>query len=74
VRCSEVASSGCHSLFLICVVSFSVIAGRFSSASLKRLSATSSEWTISNASSGQISTHLGSPSHRLHAIAFPVPV
>ena len=71
-RFSALARSGFQSLLLTVAVSFSVCAGRFVSASLKRFSAASSESTISNASSGQDSTHFGSPSQRLHAMAFPV--
>jgi hypothetical protein len=71
-RFSAEAKSGFQSLFLMVVVSFSVCAGSVSSASLKRLSAASSDSTISSASSGQDSMHLGSPWHRSHAMAFPV--
>ena len=71
-RFSAVVRRGFQSLFLTAVVNFSVCAGRFDRASLKRLSAASSDSTISKASSGHTSTHFGSPSQRLHAIAFPV--
>jgi hypothetical protein len=73
-RFSAAARSGFQSLFLTWVVNCSVWAGSFSSASLKSLSAASSESTISRASSGQDSTHLGSPWQRSHAMALPVSV
>lgn len=72
-RFSAAAKRGFQSLFLTAVVNCSVCAGSFFSASLKRFSAASSESTISKASSGHASTHFGSPSQRLHAMAFPVP-
>ena len=71
-RFSAPAKSGFQSLLLTVAVNFSVWAGRFARASLKRFSAASSESTISKASSGHDSTHFGSPSQRLHAMAFPV--
>ena len=71
-RFSAVARSGFQSLLLTAAVNFSVCADRFANASLKRFSASSSESTISKASSGHDSTHFGSPSQRLHAMAFPV--
>lgn len=71
-RCSAEANSGFQSFFLTVAVNCSVCAGSFDSASLKRLSAASSDSTISRASSGQTLMHCGSPSQRLHAMAFPV--
>ena len=71
-RFSAAASSGFQSLFLTVVVSSSVFAGSWSSASLKRFSAASSESTRSSASSGHASLHFGSPWQRSHAIALPV--
>jgi len=69
---SASASSGFQSLFLTVLVKRSVSAGSFSRASLKRFSASSSVHTRSKASSGQNSTHFGSPSQRSHATAMPV--
>ena len=71
-RCSAEASIGFQSFFLTVAVNRSVCSGSFESASLKRLSAASSDSTISRASSGHASMHFGSPSQRLHAIALPV--
>ena len=71
-RFSAMASSGFQSLFLTAVVNCSVSAGNFSSASLKRFSAASSESTSSKASSGHASMHLGSPLQRSQAMALPV--
>ncbi len=71
-RFSAVARNGFQSLFLTAVVNFSVCAARFAIASLKSFSAASSDSTISKASSGHASMHFGSPSQRLHAMAFPV--
>ena len=68
------ASNGFQSRFLTWVVNCSVCAGSFSSASLKSLSAASSESTMDNASSGQDSIHLGSPWQRSQAMALPVSV
>ncbi len=68
---SATASSGFQSLFLAKVDNCSHCIGSFISASLNRLSAASSDSTISKASSGHASLHLGSPSQRLHAMAFP---
>jgi hypothetical protein len=69
---SASASSGFQSLFLTMLVRRSVSAGSFSRALLKRFSASSSVHTKSKASSGQNSTHFGSPSQRSHATATPV--
>lgn len=71
-RFSAAASSGFQSLFLTVVVSSSVFAGNCWSASLKSFSASSSDVTRSNASSGHASLHLGSPWQRSHAMALPV--
>ena len=71
-RCSADAISGFQSFFLTVAVNCSVCAGSFSRASLKRLSAASSDSTMSSASSGHAWMHLGSPSQRLHAMALPV--
>lgn len=70
-RCSADAISGFQSFFLTVAVNWSVCAGSFSRASLKCLSASSSDSTMSSASSGHAWMHLGSPSHRLHAMALP---
>ena len=69
---SAITKSGFQSLFLTSVHNFSDCAGRFARASLKRLSAASSDSTLSKASSGQASTHFGSPQQRSHAMAMPV--
>ncbi len=69
---SASASRGFQSLFLTMLVRRSVSAGSLSKASLKRFSASSSVHTRSKASSGQNSTHFGSPSQRSHATAMPV--
>jgi len=71
-RFSATANNGFQSLFLTVIVSWSHCAGSFSSASLKRFSAASSESTISSASSGHASMHFGSPWQRSHAMAVPV--
>ena len=71
-RCSAVAIRGFQSFFLTITVNWSACAGSFSRASLKRLSAASSDSTISRASSGQVFMHCGSPSQRLQAMALPV--
>ena len=71
-RCSAEASSGFQSFFLTVAVNCSVCSGSFVRASLKRLSAASSDSTMSRASSGHAWMHFGSPSQRLHAMAFPV--
>ena len=69
---SASASSGFQSLFLTVLVKRSISAGSFPRASLNRVSASSSVHTSSKASSGQNSTHFGSPSQRSHASAMPV--
>ena len=69
---SASTSRGFQSLFLTMFVRRSVSSGSFSRASLKRFSASSSVHTRSRASSGQNSTHFGSPSQRSHATAMPV--
>ena len=69
---SASANKEFHSLFLTIVAKRSVSAGSFSKATLNLLSASSSLQTRSRASSGQNSTHLGSPSQRSHATALPV--
>ena len=69
---SASASSGFQSLFLTVLVKRSVSAGSFSIASLNLFSASSSVLTVSRASSGQNSTHLGSPSQRSQAMAMPL--
>src|SRR5665647_1402596 len=71
-RFSAIARNGFQSLFLILVVIFSICCDNVANESLKRFSASSSELTIANASSGQEARHCGSPLQRLHAIAFPV--
>jgi hypothetical protein len=71
-RFSARARNGFQSLFLMLVVIFSICWDRTVNASLKRFSASWSEDTIANASSGQDETHFGSPLQRSHAIAFPV--
>jgi len=69
---SASASKGFQSLFLTMLVKRSVAAGSFSRASLNLFSASSSVHTRSKASSGQNSTHFGSPSQRSQATAMPV--
>jgi len=69
---SASASRGFQSLFLTVLVKRSVSAGSFSKASVKRFSASSSVHTSSRASSGQNSTHFGSPSQRSQVTAMPV--
>jgi hypothetical protein len=69
---SASTSKGCQSLFLTRVVRRSVSSGSFSRASLNRFSASSSAHTKSKASSGQDSTHFGSPSQRSQVTATPV--
>ena len=69
---SASASSGFQSLFLTVLVKVSISAGSFSRALLNRPSASSSVHTSSKASSGQNSTHFGSPSQRSQATAMPV--
>ena len=69
---SASASRGFQSLFLTVLVKRSVSAGSFSKASQKRFSASSSVHIRSKASSGQNSTHFGSPLQRSQAIANPV--
>ena len=69
---SASASSGFQSLLFTVLVKRSISVGSFSRASLKRFSASSSVHTSSNASSGQDSTHFGSPLQRSHATAMPV--
>jgi len=71
-RSSASASSGFQSLFFTMVVKRSVASGSFSRASLNRFSASSSVDTRSRASSGQDSTHFGSPSQRSQVTAIPV--
>jgi len=71
-RSSASASSGFQSLFLTMLVMRSVSAGSFSRASLNRFSASSSVHTSSKASSGQDSTHFGSPLQRSQVTAIPV--
>ncbi len=71
-RCSAEAISGFQSFFLTVASSCSVCIGSFANASLKCLSAASSDSTMSSASSGQAWMHFGSPSQRLHAMALPV--
>ena len=73
-RFSAAARRGFQSLFLTIIVNCSVAAGSLSSASLNSFSAASSESTISSASSGHASLHLGSPWQRSHAMALPVSV
>ena len=70
-RFSAAAKSGFQSLFFAIVAQLFTLRGSCASASLKRLSASSSDSTISKASSGHASLHLGSPWHRSHAMAFP---
>ena len=69
---SASASRGFQSFFLTVLVKRSVSVGSFSRASLNLFSAASSVGTSSRASSGQNSTHLGSPSQRSQAMAMPV--
>jgi len=69
---SASARRGFQSLFLTVLVRRSVSAGSSSRATLKRFSASSSVLTSSKASSGQNSTHFGSPSQRSQATAMPV--
>jgi len=69
---SAIAKKGFQSLSLMLVVIFSICCDSVVRASLKRFSASSSDSTIANASSGQDCRHFGSPWHRSHAIAFPV--
>jgi hypothetical protein len=69
---SASARSGFHSFFLTVFVRRSVSVGSFSKASLNLFSAASSVETRSRASSGQNSTHSGSPSQRSQAMALPV--
>jgi len=69
---SASASSGFQSLFLTVLVKRSISVGSFSKAPLNRSSASVSVDTISRASSGQNSTHLGSPSQKSQAMAMPV--
>ena len=71
-RSSASASSGFQSLFFTMFVRRSVSAGSFSRASLKRFSASSSVHTSSKASSGQDSTHFGSPLQMSQVTAIPV--
>jgi hypothetical protein len=71
-RSSASAKRGFQSLFFTVLVKRSVSAGSFSRASLKRFSVSSSVHTSSKASSGQNSTHFGSPSQRSQATAMPV--
>jgi len=66
---SASASSGFQSLFLTVLVKRSVSAGSFPIASVNLFSASSSVLTTSRASSGQNSTHWGSPSQRSQAMA-----
>lgn len=69
---SASASRGFHSFLLTKSVKRSVSAGSLSKASLNLFSAASSVETSSKASSGQYSTHSGSPSQRSQAMALPV--
>lgn len=71
-RSSASASNGFQSLFLTMVVRRSVSAESFSRASLNRFSASSSVHTSSKASSGQDSTHFGSPLQMSQVTAIPV--
>lgn len=71
-RFSASAKIGFQSLFLTIVVMRSVASGNFATVSLMRFSASSSVATSSKASSGQNSTHCGSPSHRSQVTAKPV--
>lgn len=72
LRCSAEVMSGFQSLRLTMSASCSVWAGSFASASLKWLSAASSESTVQSASSGHAWMQRGSPWQRLHAMALPV--
>ena len=69
---SASAKRGFQSLFLTVVVKRSVSEVSFSKALLNLFSASSSVDISSRASSGQNSTHLGSPSQRSQAMALPV--
>jgi hypothetical protein len=69
---SASASKEFHSLFLAMFAKRSVSAGSFSKVALNFLSASSSLETSSKASSGQNSTHCGSPLQRSQATALPV--
>ena len=69
---SASVSKGFQSLSLTMLVKRSVAAGRFSRAPLNLFSASSSVHTRSKASSGQNSTHFGSPSQRSQVTALPV--
>jgi len=71
-RFSASARSGFQSLFLIVLVKRSVSIGSLSSAPENRCSASSSVLIVSKASSGQASTHLGSPPQKSHVVALPV--
>ncbi len=70
-RFSASASTGFQSLFLTMLAMRSVSCGRLLMVSLTRFSASSSVATSSNASSGQNSTHWGSPLQRSQATAKP---
>ena len=72
LRCSASARRGFQFLLLTVLVSSSHWAGIFSTALLNIFSASSSVATSSRASSGQNSTHWGSPLQRSHAVARPV--
>ena len=69
---SASASKGFQSLFLTVSVNRSISAGSFSKAPVNLFSASSSVHMMSRASSGQNSTHFGSPSQRSQATALPV--
>ena len=69
---SASASRGFQSLSLTILVKRSVSAESLSSASLNLFSAPSSVHTSSKASSGQDSTHFGSPLQRSQVTAIPV--
>jgi len=71
-RFSASASMGFQSFFFTASITRSVSAGSLSMASVKRFSACSSVVTISRASSGHVSMHLGSPLQKSHAMAIPV--
>ena len=71
-RFSASASTGFQSFFLTILLSCSACSGSFSIVSLTSFSACSSEVTSSKASSGQNSTHYGSPLQRSQATANPV--
>ena len=71
-RFSASASMGFQSFFFTASIMRSVSDGSLSMASVNRFSAASSLVTISRASSGHVSMHLGSPLQKSHAITIPV--